>query len=78
MAKVIEVEQKVEDGATIYSFVARGTEYSVITRDGESFEVWSRRQSLPRTSGSLKVYHSLAELGQRSKALRQLAELIAA
>ena len=77
MAKAIEVTQTQENGYTVYKFCANNTDYDVLTQDGKEFTVYSSRRGCAAFPG-IKVYASLEEMAQRSKALANLAALIAA
>lgn len=74
---MIQIKQTQEHGYTVYKFEAANTDYEVLTQDGKQFDVYSSRQG--RAGGwILKVYNSLDEMAKRSKALGNLAALIAA
>ena len=64
---MIQINQTIEHGYTVYKFEANNTEYEILTTDGVAFDVWSKRKSL--RDATLKCYNSLAELAARSKAL---------
>lgn len=74
---MIQVKQTQDSGYTIYSFEANNTTYEVLTSDGVEFTVYSSRNGLTGRTPP-KVYGSLAEMAKRSKALENLAALIAA
>lgn len=73
---MLQITQTKENGYDVYSFENRGTDYQVLSNDGVFFQVWSKRKSLSNLSAP-KVY-TLKEMAQRSKALKHLAQLIAA
>ena len=74
---MIKVNQTQDSGYTVYSFEANNTAYEVITTDNIEFTVYSSRNGLSGRTAP-KVYGSLAEMAKRSKALKNLAALIAA
>lgn len=74
---MLEVTQTEDSGYTVYSFTANNTAYEVMTTDGKTFTVYSRRLNFRRCSPP-QCYDSLAHLASRSKALKNLAALIAA
>jgi len=74
---MIEVKQTQDSGYTIYSFEANNTAYEVLTVDNIEFTVYSSRNGLSSRTAP-KVYDSLADMAKRSKALANLAALIAA
>jgi len=74
---MIQVSQTQDSGYTVYSFDANNTKYEVLTDDGKTFQVYSSRKGLTGRTPP-KVYDSLEDMGKRSKALNNLATLIAA
>lgn len=77
-AKIMEVTQTQDEGYTVYIFTANFTRYEVLTNNGETFIVYSARKSLSNRRPKPQYYDSLQDLAKRSKALRNLAALIAA
>lgn len=73
----INVTQTQDSGYTVYKFDANNTAYEVLSTDGIEFTVYSRRHAFRRVSPPT-VYDSLADMAKRSKALANLAQLIAA
>lgn len=73
---MIQVKQTQDSGYTVYSFEANNTTYEVLTSDGAEFTVYSSRNGLTGRTAP-KVY-TLPEMAKRSKALANLAALIAA
>ncbi len=74
---MLEVTQTQDTGYTVYSFTANNTEYEVLTENGQTFTVYSSRIGRSGRPAP-QCYDSLADLAKRSKALRNLAALIAA
>ena len=74
---MIEVTQTQDSGYTVYKFTANNTDYTVMIDETIGIQVWSNRKSLGYNP-QVKVYDSLAEMSKRSKALKNLAALIAA
>ncbi len=72
----IEIKQTTEGDIVCYSFTSRGVAYDVMTTDHNSFDVWSHRQSLPRTSATIRANLGLAQLAKISKVMRNVAALI--
>lgn len=72
---IAEVTKTREYGMDVYSFNANNTNYTVMTKDRKTWEVWSNRNSLSYNP-QIKLYGSLEEMAQRSKALANLAKLI--
>ena len=73
----IQINTKIENGYTIYTFEANNTKYDVITRDGKEFTVYSKRKNCGFDT-AVKVYYSLTELAARSKAFFNFSKLIEA
>lgn len=70
------ITQTVSNRYNIYKFTSRGTEYEVPT-EPDRISVYSNRYGGP-LGKRIAVYESLEEMAQRSKVLKQLAELIKA
>ena len=73
---MIQINQTISHGYTSYQFEANNTDYEVLTKDGISFDVWSKRKNCG-FDAQLKCYRSLSELAKRSKALNNFSKLIA-
>ena len=73
---MIEVNKTQDSGYTVYSFTANNTAYEVLTADNAQYTVYSSRNDLTGRAAP-KVYDSLADMAKRSKALSNLAALIA-
>jgi len=74
---MLTIKQTIEENYTVYTFTANNTAYEVVTYDNVEYVVYSKRLTL--SQGSIpKVYDNLEDMAKRSKALNQLAILIAA
>ena len=69
------VNSKIENGYMVYNFTSNNTDYEVLTKDGKSFDVWSKRKGCSFDS-QLNCYSSIDELSKRSKAFSNFASLI--
>ena len=69
-------ESKLETGTyTTYAFTHRGTDYQIVTRDHEEFNVWSNRFGKSGFGrGTLTVYWSMDELARRGKIFADFVE----
>ena len=74
---MIQINQTIEHGYTVYKFEANNTSYEILTTDGIAFDVWSKRNNCG-FDAVLKCYNQLTELAQRSKALNNFSKLIQA
>lgn len=73
---MIQIIQTFEHGYTVYNFSANNTEYTVLTKDGTAFDVYSSRIGRAGRTPP-KCYTSVAELAARSKAMSDFTKLIA-
>ena len=71
----MQINQKLDNGYTVYTFTANNTDYEVLTRNGVQFDVYSSRKGLTGRTPP-KCYDSLEELAKRSKVFKHLALLI--
>jgi hypothetical protein len=72
---MIQIQQSQEHGYTIYKFEANQTEYEVLTKNGQNFDVYSSR--IGRAGRTVpKFYGSIDELAKRSMAFSNLVMLI--
>ena len=58
---------------TAYTFIARGTEYTIIANLQGLYDIWTQRLSLSRQSGSIKVMN-LQEMANSNQTLKSFTE----
>ena len=71
----MNISTSIQNGEMIYSFESRGVAYTVFTKT-DGFEVWSNRLAMS-SFPQIRFFNSLKELAGATKALKNLALLIA-